>query len=362
MDNSLLAQLASKFTTQAEVVSTDALCFVLRSSVGARRGLRFLLGEHLPHAQVARVATQKPEGDAGRPDLSVFDEKDQLFGYVEAKFWCGLMDTQPVHYLDRLSAAGGQVLLFVVPRARVDSIWAELLRRSDRAGNAVKERPAPDGARSGIASSGVALELTCWDRLVEVLRRAAEREKDHDAVANIDQLSGLVRRFEDDGFGPMNSAELTDLTVPNRVRSLSALVQAVVAKAESEKVISTAGTRPAHSWTSAGRYLSLEHGNTWLGLDHDAWARYQVSPLWLWFSAGEWSKGREVYRALQKWEVATPRRLFTNADDSVSVPLFIPAGAERDEVVANLVHQLREVDDALASAGLSRPKATAGPE
>jgi hypothetical protein len=358
VNHSLLAQLASKFTNQAEVVSTDALCFILRSSAGARRGLQALLGERLADAHLGRIATQDVAGAESRPDLSIFGDKDQLLGYVEAKFWAGLMATQPVDYLGRLAAAGGRVLLFVVPRARVDSVWTELLRRCDRGGHSVKEGPAADGSRSGVTSSGVALELACWDRLVEVLRRGAERERDHDAVANVDQLAGLVRRFEDDGFAPMNAAELTDLTVPHRVRSLAALVQSVVAKGQAEGLIETRRLLPTHSWTSAGRYMRIPHGNAWFGLDHDAWAQFQVSPLWLIFLANDWGNGRAIYRGLQRWETTSPRRLYLSEDDSAALPLFVAAGAERDEVIADVIRQLREIDQALERAGISQPQAT----
>jgi hypothetical protein len=63
-------------------------------------------------------------------------------------------------------------------------------------------------------------------------------------------------------------------------------------------------------------------------------------------------------RALQSWEATQPQRLYVNDDDSVCVPLLIPAGAERDQAVEDVLQQLEVVDRTLAGAGLVRPAAT----
>jgi hypothetical protein len=360
MERSLLAQLASKFASQSEVIATDALTFILRHSTGARGSLQSLLGNLGCGSPVAYVTTQSVIGDESRPDLSVFDKSDQLMAFIEAKFWAGLMVTQPVDYLQRLVERRGQVLLFVVPEARIDSVWAELEKRATNAGMPFSDVVAAVSARSASTAGGAKMALTSWTRLLSILKAGSEQAHEREAVANLEQLEGLVRRFESDEFGPLSSADLSDLTVPRRVKALSGLVQAVIVKAESKGVIATGGTRPAHTWTSAGRYLGLRHGNSWLGIDHDAWALYQASPLWLWFGVSPWSRGREVRRALSGWEAKSPQRLFVNDDDSVSVPLFIRSGAERDEVIDDLLCQIEEVDAALAAAGLTR--ATGAPE
>jgi hypothetical protein len=351
--SSLLAHLAAKFSDQDEVVATDALAFILRNSVPALRALEQLLGaeagEHIP---VARVSPQHVAGDESRPDLATFAADGTLTAFVEAKFWAGLTEAQPVEYLRRLREKGGKFLLFVVPEERITSVSATLAERTIDGNILITNKPT-DRVSAAATLSGRRISVIAWKHLLVALTSACGRADDRDSVANLDQLSALVARFESEGFGAMSRADLSDLSVPRRVRALAALVQAVVAKGKATSVINLAGTQTSHGWTSAGRYLALQHGNAWFGVDHDAWARYKLTPLWLWFPATPWGQAQDVRRALQDWEVGEPKRLHVNDDDdSVSVPLFLQPAAEREEMVEHVIHQLEEVDRMLAAAGL----------
>ena len=66
------------------------------------------------------------------PDLVGNDDTDVTRLMLEAKFWAGLTDRQPVDYLRRLPEGG--MLLFVAPGSRLPSLWPELLRRCHDAG------------------------------------------------------------------------------------------------------------------------------------------------------------------------------------------------------------------------------------
>jgi hypothetical protein len=56
--------------------------------------------------------------------------------FVENKFWTGLTDNQPVSYIEQLSAfTQPTVLLVVVPAAREQTIWRELLSRQEAQNN-----------------------------------------------------------------------------------------------------------------------------------------------------------------------------------------------------------------------------------
>ena len=351
--SSLLAHLAAKFSDQDEVVATDALHFVLRESAPALKALQQLLaagaGCDVP---VARVSTQFVADEQIRPDLALFGPDCRTTAFVEAKFCAGLTDAQPVGYLRRLEEQGGAALLFVVPEERASSIGAHLGLRAAAAGLPLTPPTIQDGVGATRTPGGLGVLTVSWKQLLAVLTAACIRAEDQATVASLDQLTGLVARYETEGFGPMSARELTDLSVPGRVRSLTSIVRAVVVKGVSDGLIDLTGTRPQGDWTSAGQYLCLPHGNGWFGIDHDAWARYQSTPLWMWFRANNWSRGHDVRRALAGWEAATPPRMHVNKDDSVSVPVFILPTAERDEVIEDILRQLRELDGALATAGL----------
>ena len=127
--SSLLAYLAPRLTGRTEDIAVEALGYILSHSIAARSGLFELLragGAEIP--EVVAVDTQSSK-DRTRPDLVGFDDQGRERLLVEAKFWAGLTDNQPQGYLDRLTDNGGATaLLFVAPKARLETLWAELCR------------------------------------------------------------------------------------------------------------------------------------------------------------------------------------------------------------------------------------------
>jgi len=359
MPSSLLAHLAGKFVDQKEVVATDGLAFVLRNSAAARTALEQLLTSSAGFpVKASRVAPQFVAGEESRPDLAVFGPKDELTALLEGKFWAGLTDAQPGEYLRRLREHGGRVLALVVPHERVTSISGSLVEASKEK---VQFTPK-EGYSVAELRDGVRLIVLSWRQVLASLVAGCTQREDHRASADLAQLGGLVEQFESEGFHPLTKAELTNLSVPRTVKALAALLDALVARGKEDGLFTLGGLRPSSDWTSAGRYVHLPHGSCWLGIDHLAWARFHVSPLWLWFPADDWARGTEVHRALQSWERRTPPGVFINDDDSVSVPLFITPGTEEKIVLDEILAQLRVLDAALGQAGLKRATSKPAPE
>ncbi|MBI4816592.1 MAG: hypothetical protein HY791_10050 [Deltaproteobacteria bacterium] len=137
----LLGHLAfRRFTDHTEDLATEALAFILGKSVVARKAV----AEHLARAGVQvqsdlTYVTQVAGEALDRPDLvGTYLDREVLL--IEAKFWAGLTENQPVTYIRRLESGGA--LLFLVPEARVVSIWSELLDRCVRAGMSKCGRPS----------------------------------------------------------------------------------------------------------------------------------------------------------------------------------------------------------------------------
>src|SRR5271167_3705246 len=125
---SLFGHLALKFGSQPENLATEALGYVLGKSPCARRGFLASIGEGVTvTAGDFRFVTQHATEDQGRPDLAGLDEGGVARVLVEAKFWAGFTEHQPVHYLDLLPAGG--VLVVVCPNARLMYVWREMLNR-----------------------------------------------------------------------------------------------------------------------------------------------------------------------------------------------------------------------------------------
>jgi hypothetical protein len=84
----------------------------------------------------------------------------------------------------------------------------------------------------------------------------------------------------------------------------------------------------------------------WLGVDHERWSRYGRTPLWIRFDNGEYGRAPFVLEVLRVWG---PPRLFEE-DGRALIPLTVLPGVPRDEVIEDLLDQLRRLHAALQSA------------
>src|SRR5580692_10765389 len=115
---SLFGHLALKFGSHPENLATEALGYVLCRSADARRGFVASIAGTLIIADLdLRFETQLASEEQGRPDLAGVDDGGIVRVLVEAKFWAGFTEHQPVHYLDILPAGG--VLVVICPAQRL---------------------------------------------------------------------------------------------------------------------------------------------------------------------------------------------------------------------------------------------------
>jgi len=134
MDTIFSHIVQKRFSKVNEDVATDGLAFILNSSDRARSGFMKLLRGIEADLPDLHFRTQQTEGSI-RPDMWGFDGLDPRV-FVKNKFWAGLTDNQPVSYIEQLSAfTQPTVLLVVVPAAREQTIWRELLSRLDAQNN-----------------------------------------------------------------------------------------------------------------------------------------------------------------------------------------------------------------------------------
>jgi hypothetical protein len=343
----VLGHLTARLTERREDAATMALAFILsRSKVMRDMLATFLRVQGQEVRSVGRVVNQQAASRESRPDLTCFDPGDKVVGFVEAKFWAGLTDSQPKEYLDRLEEAGGGTLLVVAPEKRLPSLWTELLLRLQAGQEA---GAAADAERVVVVRPGICLRLVSWRRLLEVLAEAA-RVGDPVVSADVEQLWGLCAAYEEDGFIPLTREELDDLAVPRRILMLGKVVRKVVEQAKKENVVLLGKLKATHCWEGAGQYLKIADAGGWLGIDHKAWARFGQSPLWLKFSGG-WGRAADVNRALQAWSGGDRQRLFEH-EGTAYVSIEVLAGASEDQVVKHAVDQLRQVRDLLIVGGV----------
>jgi hypothetical protein len=340
MSSTVLAHLAASLP-QKENLATEALAFILNGSPAARGALHDRLAGLVGEIrQVAHVATQMAVGEESRPDVVLLAESGDPFGYIEAKFWAGLTAAQPVEYVKRLSDAGGGVLVFVAPDRRLTTLYTEVRDRLQ----AAKLDPTEDSPRS-MRVGTVRIGLLGWSTLLNTLGHAVAG--DPGAASDVQQLIGLVARFETNGFLPVTREELDDLDMPRRIMTLADLVNAIVDRAVHDRVLRVKGLKPMHFIYGSGHYAAFEGAGCWIGLDHKLWAARERSPIWIRFKSGPWGRAEEVRPLLGLWLNVDPPRAYA-ADGEVQVPILLAVGVEKDRVVKDAVRQLHELENMLS--------------
>ena len=230
-------------------------------SPAARAALADLLrGSGSNVGPILAVRTQAAGEGGERPDLVAVDERGTERVLIEAKFWAGLTDNQPVAYLKRLPPDEPSALLFVAPEAQRESVWAQLRDRV-RAADGLEWQPDQDspGPRAASVGGERRLLLTSWRTLLGRMASRTSDARETNAELDIRQLRGLADRMDQEAFLPLRSEELGP-EIPRRLLDFNRLFEDA-RRAADEKGVARAGPtrglkrhrpRPtrAHSWCS----------------------------------------------------------------------------------------------------------------
>lgn len=104
----------------------------------------------------------------------------------------------------------------LAPELRLPTLRAEMLER-------IKE-PTPTNLTAEAMQVGtVRVGLLSWRRLLDALKEAVKDE--HHTASDVQQLDGLVRRFETDGFIPVTRVDIDNQELPRLALALASLAQ-----------------------------------------------------------------------------------------------------------------------------------------
>ena len=350
---SLFGHLATKFGAHPENLATEALHYVIGRSSSARRGLlRYFVQAGVTFPDDVTFRTQVFDEDNAIPDLIGANADAQPVLIIEAKFWAGLTQKQPVTYLNRLTDRVDALLAFIAPARRLPSLWPELLRRCRADGLAV----VPTREDSFFRSAHVGdkrLALTGWGGLLSYLSESVQADQQPDAAADLAQLQGLCVRMDEDAFLPLRSEELTG-SIGLRIQQFSQLVGEVADECISKgfafrKTLKDKKLKAATGLGWSGRYLRLSDVVCCLFFSAENWSRLRPTPLWLSISneRGEWVPSKALREALSPIERKDPEWVIVPEKGAISIPLPIPVGVEKDQVVAVLVAHLQYISQLL---------------
>ncbi|WAS95264.1 hypothetical protein [Nannocystis punicea] len=328
-----------------EDAATEGLAYLLRQFEPLRQQFVALLRAAQPGLTAELHFATQLTTEGGRPDM-VGKAGDALRVFVEAKFWAGLTEHQPLSYLQQLQQRPEpSLLMVVVPRARIAWIWREIRERLGGASvvwSEVAERN-PQQFAELVAVDQVRLGITSWEALLAALRVAAA--DDPRALADLEQLAGVCGAADEDAMRPLVREELSDPQVPTRLLQYATIVQDAVEKA-CQDVLTIHGLRPTHSWTTIGRYVQFAGNNApgaWFGVDLELWRKYEAGPIWLEFSPGMWGQATQVRERIAAWVQENNFLMCFLPSGGIALHMELLTNREQDAVVGALVEQIRTI-------------------
>lgn len=362
MTSSLFGHIVSRIPGKTENLATDALGFILRSSRSARDAVTALLGQAgMPIVDALTYQNQVASNDKAQPDMVGLDDLGEQRLVIEAKFWAGLTEHQPITYLKRLPKDGG-VLLFIAPAARQELLWGELLRRCSDAGIAGVTHACGDQAvRRFTMHDGTHLAQASWRALLDYMMERALAAGDKRAYGDLVQLQGLCDTMDSTAFLPLTSEELTDTEHYKRVLQFGDIVDdlshALVNQGVAGWFFGTTRLTSVSTKGVYGRYLMFHGHGVYLSCDIAKWTTLAPTPLWLTIGQGFPTLGcpQEVHSALAPLATLTPPRVLPYEKGFLTLPLYVSPGHTKDEVVREVLVQLADIGSRLPAGRAMEP-------
>ncbi len=341
-DDTLLAYLVPRLTSRVEDTATDALAFILNKSSACREALDLLLrDEHVNLDSLVHFQTQVTYEDGSRPDMIGYDKDGRNCLIVESKFWASLLLGQASGYFGQLDATGPGVLMFIAPATRITTLWEEIRRQMESAEEPVtleSIETVESMRKARVVDSDKRLMLVSWDFLMD--RLAAAVPADSLVASDIRQLRGLARREDNDAFLPINTEELGP-SLARRIQWLNQLIDDVVdGHGVRQGWMSTKGLRATAQRDGYGRYFRFTGvtGDLFLCVNFGRWATSGDTPLWLWID-------HTVPVVAAQLRGKVPSVVEYGSNGPYNVPLYLPVGVEYDRVLADVVRQVREIEE-----------------
>jgi len=350
-ESSLLAEVALHLARSPEDVATEGLAYVLKQSSAAAAALTRLAGEWAPlgDRRVASVRSQASDDDGSRPDLELSDRSGAPVILLESKFWAGLTEAQPNAYLERLRADGG-VLWFVAPAARLPLLWPTLLARATDAGHCPEGFLDSAEVKAARLGENVSLAISSWGYLLGQIERALEGEGDLNLLADVRQIEGLCARMETAGFLPLTQSDLTGPT-GRLVVQYCATIDGASELLRQESCVDMSGLNVSHGAGWYGQYLRLHDYGCCLAFDARMWASKGRGPLWLRVYGTDFKSKNSEHAERAIVTRLGRERCITVRDKGdlmgLWLPIDVPLGQERDDVVRSVASQVMEVAEAL---------------
>lgn len=359
MSRGLLTHLADRFVDQREDLATEALSFILQSSIHARAEMARVINDMGCNLTGDPNFRTQVSGDSReRPDLTGW-----VNGYerilVEAKFWAGLTDHQPVTYIERLEGVGQPgALVFIAPEQRMELLWVEIEKRIRASGRTLDNRSVPFPGSFAAGCGSIRLGAVSWTALLSRLERALAASGERELLESLGQLQVLCEREERDAFLPVTGEELTN-SLPRRLLQYGQLVDDVTVRLVAQGLADTSGLRASAGNGWYGRYVRIHGCGCLLFVNAEGWANLESTPFWMRLNDANWEVSPALRAALERAQSDGILRFYAGSR-GIEVPLDLALGRDRSGVLDHLLGQVTNVASILAKTDLPPPRQAAG--
>ncbi|MDE0197236.1 MAG: hypothetical protein OXK78_03520 [Caldilineaceae bacterium] len=339
IDTTLFAHIAPRLTDRIEDVAVEALGYILSSSAAARSALAEVLSDgSIEVGSIDRVETWEIGDEGEIPDLVCFNENGVKHLLIEAKFWAPLTKNQPNKYLkqlleDRNGKSGA--LLFVAPRARLETLWPELCRRVEKRFELTVISKSGPVRSAKVGNYNHYMQLTSWATLLERMASKA-----NDAESDIGQLRGLTDRMDGDAFLPFGSDDLVSESA-QQMLDVAQLVDDATNHTKGMGWVDTEGLKAVAWETGYGRFIRIGSVETWFGINFRGWARHSNTPLWLSYWKGYHEQLEQAGLATRKFEF----------DDRYCIPIPLLSAEHYNAALNSVVSELESIAKAFGYTG-----------
>lgn len=266
---------------------------------------------------------------------------------MEVKFGAPFSSNQlDGSYLNHIKQSPG-LLMYLVPAARVRAVWRQIRDGFPQAGREL----SPSLEREDVATVGKDfVVVVAWNDLLVKLKNTAESVGNIES-SNIEQLVELVKSIDRDRFVPLTEEELSNPDLPSKFLSLLKLPEKIVKEAVKSGVEIEQTGKPSRWTTGSYVQFNLAGFSVWLYCDFAFWRDHGPSPLWLsirrrdqYDTKVDDNMFQRLLTALGQCNSVQPRQptVLDLQSDEQGIPLRLEAGRTEDEVIADVVRQLKE--------------------
>jgi hypothetical protein len=340
-----------------ETTVTEGLAYLLKTRHWAKEAIHKLLESH-GYKQIFAdfdCESQYQFKSGPRPDLALLElDTSSTFALLELKIDAIFTPNQPNGYVRCLIAertskhCGGEILLFIVPKSRRDSVWKQV---NARLGLEYVVEPV-----SGywLRVNNVTVAIVEWN---ELLRRLEEDRNldDREAEEIITIMKDKTEKDLIPEVPPITPKFLEDKLIALEILHYMRLAETINTKLSDGAFAALTPRKdkaaPGHGYAWTGRYYYCSgYEWLWIGFEPECWSQHPISPIWVVIQG---SKNRAVMRLKSAFSglIDAEEAFFdTKPPAALKIPITLKPGHSGDELVTDALDQISHVLELIVSS------------